>query len=143
MRGSRESAPTRKGPTLQTLEMVESVLRRQSKPVSLNRIKELLPRKVMHPTLRMAIEHYKRLGCVAEGSKGVMWVFNENPDFWKATARWERRGRGSAPVQCSRGPHGASRGGGRGVSCTQAKKHGAGLDKPRERRALAARRASP
>ena len=91
MRGSRESAPTRKGPTLQTLQMVESVLRKQSKPVSLNRIKELLPRKVMHPTLRMAIEHYKRLGCVAEGSKGVMWVFNENPDFWKATARWERR----------------------------------------------------
>ena len=91
MRGSRESAPTRKGPTLQTLQMVESVLRKQSKPVSLNRIKELLPRKVMHPTLRMAIEHYKRLGCVAEGSKGVMWVLNENPDFWKAAARWERR----------------------------------------------------
>src|SRR2546428_14174493 len=113
MRGSRESAPTRKGPTLQTLEMVESVLRRQSKPVSLNRIKELLPRKVMHPTLRMAIEHYKRLGCVAEGSKGVMWVFNENPDFWKATARWERRCGGGGPGRSLRGCPWSSRGGGR------------------------------
>src|SRR5947209_6297733 len=112
MRGSRESAPTRKGPTLQTLEMVESVLRRQSKPVSLNRIKELLPRKVMHPTLRMAIEHYKRLGCVAEGSRGVMWVVNESPDFWKAIARWERRGGWGALVQRSDGAHGTARGGG-------------------------------
>src|SRR3989442_5946631 len=112
MRGSRESAPTRKGPTLQTLQMVESVLRKQSKPVSLNRIKELLPRKVMHPTLRMAIEHYKRLGCVAEGSKGVMWVFNENPDFWKATARWERRIRRAAPHQRSTRAHRTSRVGG-------------------------------
>src|SRR3989442_9157384 len=116
MRGSKEGAPTRKGPTLQTLQMVESTLRRLSKPVSLNRVKELLPRKVMHPTLRMAIEHYKRLGCVAEGSKGVMWVLNENPDFWKATAGWERRRRGAAPVQCSRGPHGNSRGSARVVS---------------------------
>src|SRR2546430_16998130 len=113
MRGSRESAPTRKGPTLQTLQMVESVLRKQSKPVSLNRVKELLPRKVMHPTLRMAIEHYKRLGCVAEGSKGVMWVFNENPDFWKATARWERRWGGAAPAQLFRGPQRAPAAGGR------------------------------
>src|SRR5439155_25238724 len=100
MRGSRESAPTRKGPTLQTLQMVESVLRRQSKPVSLNRIKELLPRKVMHPTLRMAIEHYKRLGCVAEGSKGVMWVFNENPDFWKPQG--EGKGGEGEPARFSR-----------------------------------------
>src|SRR3989442_14635110 len=99
MRGSREGAPTRKGPTLQTLQMVESTLRRLSKPVSLNRIKELLPRKVMHPTLRMAIEHYKRLGCVAEGSKGDMWGFNENPDFWKATARWEMRWEVAVPAQ--------------------------------------------
>jgi len=52
--------------------MVEAVLRKQERPLSLNRVKELLPRKVMHPILRDAIEHYKRLGCVAEGSKGVM-----------------------------------------------------------------------
>ena len=91
MRSSAEEGPTRKGPTLETVHMVESVLRKQNTPVSLNRIKEILPRKVMHPTLRMAIEHYKRLGCVAEGSKGVMWVFNEDLDFWKTVSGWERR----------------------------------------------------
>ena len=62
--------------------MVESVLRRSDEPLSLNRIKVLLPRKVMHATLREAIEHYKRLGCVSEGSKGVLWTLNVDPAFW-------------------------------------------------------------
>lgn len=63
-----------KGPTLETLHMVETVLRKSPKPLSLNRIKALVPRKVMHRTLREAIEHYKRLGLVTEGSRGVMWT---------------------------------------------------------------------
>jgi len=91
MKASRHEQPARKGPTLKTLHMVEAVLRTQERPVSLNRVKELLPRKVMHPTLRDAIEHYKRLGCVAEGSKGVMWVLDEDLAFWKTIAKWERR----------------------------------------------------
>jgi hypothetical protein len=62
--------------------MVESVLRRSDEPLSLNRIKFLLPREVMHATLRQAIEHYKRLGCVSEGSKGVLWTLNVEPEFW-------------------------------------------------------------
>jgi len=81
----------RKGPTLDTLHMVESVLRNVNHPVSLNRIKSLLPRKVMHPTLREAIEHYKRLGCVTEGSKGVMWTLNIEPELWRAVEKWEAR----------------------------------------------------
>ena len=80
----------RKGPTLDTLHMVEAVLRKSDEPLSLNRIKEKLPRKVMHSTLRYAIEHYKRLGCVAEGSKGVMWTLNLEPEFWKVVDSWEK-----------------------------------------------------
>lgn len=71
--------------------MVEGTLRKFNEPVSLNRLKQLLPRKVMHPILRDAIEHYKRLGCVAEGSKGVMWVLNEDLASWKTVSTWERR----------------------------------------------------
>jgi len=70
--------------------MVEGTLRRLEKPVSLNRLKTLLPRKVMHRTLRQALEHYKRLGCVAEGSKGVMWVLEDDKAFWKTVEHWER-----------------------------------------------------
>ena len=79
------------GPTLETLHMVETVLRRSDEPLSLNRIKTLLPRKVMHRTLREAIEHYKRLGFVTEGSKGVLWTLNTEPAFWKAVESWEAR----------------------------------------------------
>ncbi|HEY4705093.1 MAG TPA: hypothetical protein VII27_05090 [Thermoplasmata archaeon] len=81
----------RKGPTLETLHMVESVLRKSEEPLSLNRIKSMLPRKVMHSTLREAIEHYKRLGCVTEGSKGVLWTLNVDPEFWKVVRAWEGR----------------------------------------------------
>jgi len=81
----------RKGPTLDTLHMVETVLRRFDRPVSLNLIKGVLPRKVMHSTLREAIEHYKRLGCVTEGSKGVMWTLNAQQDFWRTVDSWESR----------------------------------------------------
>lgn len=77
-----------KGPTLGTLHMVESVLRESDGPLSLNRIKALLPRKMMHATLRDAIEHYKRLGCVTEGSKGVMWTLNPEGEFWKVVETW-------------------------------------------------------
>jgi len=79
------------GPTLETLHMVESVLRKFDGPLSLNRIKGLLPRKMMHAALRLAIDHYKRLGCVAEGSKGVMWTLNAEPEFWKVVGTWEAR----------------------------------------------------
>lgn len=80
-----------KGPTLETLHMVESVLRKFDEPLSLNRIKRVLPRKMMHAALRQAIDHYKRLGCVAEGSKGVMWTLNVEPEFWKKVGTWEAR----------------------------------------------------
>ncbi len=81
----------RRGPTLETLHMVETILRKADEPLSLNRIKTLLPRKVVHRTLRDAIEHYKRLGCVTEGSKGVMWTLNIEPEFWKVVETWEAR----------------------------------------------------
>jgi len=58
--------------------MIEQVLEGSPKPLRLNEIKARLPRKVAHPTLREAIEHYKRLGCVTEGSKGVMWTRGES-----------------------------------------------------------------
>ena len=72
------------GPTLDTLDSVETILRRSDRPLTLKRISALLPRKVEDRMLRAAIEHYKRLGCVTEGSEGVMWTVNTDPAFWSA-----------------------------------------------------------
>ena len=90
-RPSLPPSQTGHGPTLQTLHMVEEVLRRQDRPISLNRLKALLPRQVMHRPLRLAIDHYRRLGCVTEGSKGVLWTLNADSRFWTAVEDWERR----------------------------------------------------
>jgi hypothetical protein len=73
------------------LHMVEEVLRGSSRPLRLTEIKGRLPRKIPQATLREAIEHYKRLGCVAEGSKGVLWTLNVEPEFWKVVETWEAR----------------------------------------------------
>ena len=81
----------KQGPTLATLHMVEQLLRKSDVPLSLNKIKQRLPRKVAHATLREAIEHYKRLGRVVEGSKGVMWLPVVDPAFWKTVEKWGRR----------------------------------------------------
>jgi hypothetical protein len=71
--------------------MVEQVPRGSSRPLRLTEIKASHPRKIAHATLRGAIEHYKRLGCVAEGSKGVLWTLNVDPEFWKVVGRWGAR----------------------------------------------------
>jgi hypothetical protein len=71
--------------------MIERLLRKSDVPVSLNWIKAHLPSQVAHAPLRAAIEHYKRLGCVVEGSKGVMWIDRPGPEFWKVVEAWERR----------------------------------------------------
>jgi hypothetical protein len=43
-------------PTLKTLHMVETVLRESDAPLSLDRIRKLLPRKVARRTLRDTID---------------------------------------------------------------------------------------
>ena len=84
-------AMTHEGPTLRTLHGVEAVLRESIEPLGLDMIKRLLRRKVAHRTLREAVDHYKRLGFVAEGSKGVMWTLNSEFEFWNAVKTWEAR----------------------------------------------------
>ena len=79
------------GPTLRTLQMVEAVLRRSAEPMRLDQMRQLLPRRIVLGTLRDAIDHYKRLGFVAEGSKGVMWTLNSDPAFWNTVETWDTR----------------------------------------------------
>jgi hypothetical protein len=79
------------GPTLRTLHTIEAVLRNSVEPLGLDRIGRFLPRRVAYKVLREAVEHYKRLGFVAEGSKGVLWTLNSEPEFWKAVQTWKTR----------------------------------------------------
>ena len=72
-----------RGPTLATLHEIETILRKADGPLSLNEIKRRMRAKaVRHEMVRQAIEEFKRLGFVVEGSKGVVWTLNLSPALW-------------------------------------------------------------
>jgi len=79
------------GPTLRTLYELETILRRSESPMKVSRIKERFPRTVAARALRDAIDHYRRLGFVSEGSKGVMWTLNTDRGFWEFALKWDSR----------------------------------------------------
>ncbi len=68
-------------PNLKTVLMIERVIERSDGPISRNEIKKRLPKKVMHQTLNLALDYLEKSGKILIGSKGILWVFNENPSF--------------------------------------------------------------
>lgn len=74
-------------PNLKTVLMVENVLKEVKEPLSKNEIKRRLPSKVMHQTLNIILDYLEESGKVMTGSKGIIWIFNENPRFKKILER--------------------------------------------------------
>ncbi len=74
-------------PNLKTVLMVENVLKEAEEPLSKNEIKRRLPAKVMHQTLNIILEYLEASGKIMSGSKGIIWIFNENPKFKKMLER--------------------------------------------------------
>lgn len=73
-----------RGPTLSTMHQVERILRTADEALSLNEIKRRMPAQaVPHKTVRIVVDEFKRLGLVAEGSKGVVWTFQEDTATWR------------------------------------------------------------
>lgn len=72
-----------RGPTLATMHEVERILRKADGPLSLNEIKRRMSAKaVRHRTVRQVINEFRRLGFIAEGSKGIVWTLNLSPKLW-------------------------------------------------------------
>ena len=71
-----------RGPTLATMHEIERILRTADGPLSLNEIKRRMSAKIVrHEAVRLAVDEFKRLGFVVEGSKGVVWVLNLSPEL--------------------------------------------------------------
>ncbi|MBR9678244.1 MAG: hypothetical protein GOU97_03070 [Nanoarchaeota archaeon] len=68
-------------PTLNTLLMVEDVLKKQGELTKISKLKELLPRKVMHSTLLTILNYLQISGKIVIGTKGVLWVFAERKEL--------------------------------------------------------------
>jgi hypothetical protein len=74
-------------PRLDTVNEVETILRKAAAtgqpPLSLAEIgRRMQAKAVRHHTVRTAVDALKRFNLVAEGSKGVLWVVNDDPAFW-------------------------------------------------------------
>ncbi len=64
-------------PTLNTVLMVEEVLKKADKQLTIAELKEALPRKVMHGTLIQILDYLQMSGKVLFTSKGVIWIYED------------------------------------------------------------------
>ncbi|OIO80309.1 hypothetical protein AUJ84_04015 [Candidatus Pacearchaeota archaeon CG1_02_32_132] len=72
-------------PTLNTVLMVESMLRNMNKSViSIAELKRKLPRQINHNTLVLILQYLEMSNKIAFGLKGITWIYNDNPKLKKA-----------------------------------------------------------
>lgn len=68
-------------PTLNTVLMVERVLKNSGEVVTLAELKRKLPKKVMHQTLLKILDYLLLSGKIIIGTKGILWVFAERKEI--------------------------------------------------------------
>jgi len=68
-------------PNLNTVLMVEDVLRDSNELLNLAELKRKLPRKVMHQTLIQILDYLQISGKIIIGTKGILWVFAERKEL--------------------------------------------------------------
>lgn len=68
-------------PTLNTVLMVEQVLKNAKEIISIAEIKRRLPKKVMHNTLMQILDYLQFSGKIIIGTKGALWVFAERREI--------------------------------------------------------------
>lgn len=68
-------------PTLNTVYMVEGILKNVGEVLSLAELKRRLPKQVMHQTLIQILDYLQRSGKIIIGTKGILWVFTERKEI--------------------------------------------------------------
>ncbi|MBU0930029.1 MAG: hypothetical protein KJ623_03070 [Nanoarchaeota archaeon] len=68
-------------PTLNTVLMVEDVLKNANELVTVAELKRRLPKKVMHNTILQILDYLQFSGKIVIGTKGILWVFTERKDL--------------------------------------------------------------
>ena len=62
-------------PTLNTVIMVEEILKKSREIMTIAELKRKLPRKVMHQTLIKIIDYLQYNGRIIIGTKGILWIY--------------------------------------------------------------------
>ncbi len=68
-------------PTLNTILMVEAVLKEAGKLITIAELKRKLPRQVMHQTVLQVLDYLQLSGKIIIGTKGILWIYAGRKDI--------------------------------------------------------------
>lgn len=68
-------------PTLNTVLMVEDILKESGEVITLAKLKKMLPKKVMHQTLIKILDYLQMSGKIMIGTKGILWIHTERKEL--------------------------------------------------------------
>ena len=68
-------------PRLDTVLMVEEILKDAELAISKSELQRRLPKKVMRQTLNVILNYLEEKGIIMIGNKGVLWIHNETPQM--------------------------------------------------------------
>jgi hypothetical protein len=68
-------------PTLNTVLMVEDLLREKRDLMTLAELKRCLPKQVMHNTLLQILDYLQHSGKIIIGTKGILWIYAERKEL--------------------------------------------------------------
>ena len=77
----KENLVSKHSPTLNTVLMVEEVLREAKQLLTIAELKRRLPKKIMHQTLMQILDYLQFSGKIIIGTKGVLWIFAERKEL--------------------------------------------------------------
>ncbi len=72
---TRDKEKPQHSPTLNTILMVEAVLKEAGELITIAELKKELPRQVMHQTLLQVLDYLQLSGKIIIGTKGILWIY--------------------------------------------------------------------
>ena len=66
-------------PNLKTVLVVEKTIQDADTVISKAELKRRLPTQIMHQTLNLILDYLEKSGKIIIGSKGITWIYNNNP----------------------------------------------------------------
>jgi exosome complex RNA-binding protein Rrp4 len=81
------SGKARPSPTLNTILMVEDVIKNSPNSVlTVAELKKMLPRQVNHNTLMVILDYLEQSNKIVVGLKGITWIHSRNENLKTAVA---------------------------------------------------------
>ncbi len=70
-------------PTLNTVLMIEDVLKEAKEIIKIAELKRRLPRKVMHSTVVQVLDYLQESGKILITTKGILWIYRPPAELEK------------------------------------------------------------